>query len=711
MTNTEGEKKAVISEYNSNIFKVTPIDEATIKKAIDGNEKAFETIFMGTYRYVFAIVRKYLKNDQDAYDAIQETYTKTYKGLARLASPSSFYPWLHRIAENCAKDILALNNLNEKNFSVEQSEVILEDDQNHQFDLSADITEVLKQLPEEQTELLIRVYYDKMRVAEIARLQGTPVTTVYNRLNAAKKKLKQLLKIRGIEKPIYSGELISILSLAIRNAIGTHLLSMAVAEEILHNVANSKNKKGAFIISLFARKQRSKAALKISTLLLSACAIITAIAFLIIGVVTKAFQIVNPSDNYSSSLSSSFVSHDYINNDNNQTHSDFTDDLSNSQNIHSASTAPSDYSQHSSNAQTSANTSIPSSSQTSPTTNKKPASSSSLKSSSTVSTSSPSTPVDNVKFFGSFTTTEVFGTSIENQELDMAISGDTVYAVVKGNLVSLKSGSTAPKVLVKNFNKLYGTNAKCLNVYNKKIYWLNKNDENKFVLNRCDIDGTNHFTKVFSEFDCTFILKMTVAKDGIYFCAGIHGDFDYRKNGTLYKTDYDFNIKNQLENVADYTIIKDNLYYLGGGGNCGIPYKVSRETFENPICISADFIHYSSISSFGEYLILDNYSPYTHSEYAFSTDLKVMDVVSGEIVRAIYGEAGEEYDVKDVSDHDGGTIIFTHNGTPKMFIVKTGKIKTLSDSGGAVYKNYRYTIKSNCLYRSDIDGNYSKKIY
>lgn len=154
-------------------------------------------------------------------------------------------------------------------------------------DVTADVTEVLKQLPPEQVELLIRVYYDGMRVTEIARMQDIPKQTVYNRLKAAKKKLKELLKIRGIDKPIYSGEFISMISAALRNAIGTQLLSMAVAEEILHSVVGSKDKKGAFLVSRFARKQRNKAALKISAILLFACLLITAISLVSAGIIAR----------------------------------------------------------------------------------------------------------------------------------------------------------------------------------------------------------------------------------------------------------------------------------------------------------------------------------------------------------------------------------------------------------------------------------------
>ena len=66
-------------EADKTYFTVTPVENSVIEKAVKGDSDSFEKLFMGTYRYVFAAVRKYLKNDQDAYDAIQETYTRVYK--------------------------------------------------------------------------------------------------------------------------------------------------------------------------------------------------------------------------------------------------------------------------------------------------------------------------------------------------------------------------------------------------------------------------------------------------------------------------------------------------------------------------------------------------------------------------------------------------------------------------------------------------------
>lgn len=262
--------------------KPKAIDEEMVKKATDGDEKAFEQLFMATYGYVYMIAKKRLSHDDDIYDAIQETFTKVYKNLSRLSSAAAFLSWLKAIAENTVTDILRKAPPETEEFFDEYAEV----DENYnskKFDreVNLDITEVLNNLSQDKVDLLIRVYYDGMTVTDIAKKEGVPKTTVYSRLSVAKKELKELLKIRGITKAIYGGSAVAMFATVIRNAIGTDLLSLAVAEEILHTVV-SGDKKRAAVISGVTKKMRSEAALRIASKILVFCtAVILIIAILL----------------------------------------------------------------------------------------------------------------------------------------------------------------------------------------------------------------------------------------------------------------------------------------------------------------------------------------------------------------------------------------------------------------------------------------------
>lgn len=661
--NSTTENDLGFTEYGAGVFTVTPLDASIIQSAADGDEKAFEKLFMGTYRYVFATVRKYLKNDQDAYDAIQDTYARVYKGLPHLQSVSSFYPWLHRIAENCAKNVLRQNSCDVLTPLDDAEAHAIAVEQTQEAEVSADITEVLKSLPPQQVDLLVRVYYDKMRVSEIARMQGIPATTVYNRLKAAKKKLKELLKIRDIEKPIYSGEFISMVSIAIRNAIGTELLSMAVAEEILHIVVHSTNKKGAVLISRFARRERSRAALKIASFLLLACLLISAIALLAVGIISKSlFRPVNTNTVSTSTADTPTQT--------SNTALTTTDAFSQST-LAGTATIP-----------TSARHTVPTSKNT-----------------------STAKSNNRITLVGSLEISENFGTFAEDGYLGIATTKERIYAVENGNLAIR---STTTPVFIdsanRNFDELYGESGCFLNVFENKVYWINQNSDSRFVLNRCNLDGSEHYAKVFDAFDCTFLTNMLVARDGVYFLAGVHGQHEHIKSATLYRADFDFNVQDTLENVADYTLIKDTIYYLYGYGNHGVLFSADRDTFENRTNISLDQLSYGSIHSTGDILVLGEYNKYGHSESSSCYNLTVIDSATGKTARIIHGEAGECFEVKDVSPFNGGTVMYNHNGVLKKLNITTGDIENMRIPCGTVHGKYKYLIDEGTLKACEVDS-------
>lgn len=259
-----------------------PVDSDTVRLAMDGDDKAFSSLFMNTYRYVYTVAKHYLSNDEDIYDAIQDTYTKVYANIGRLKDPEAFHSWLGKIAENSAKDIISLNGQPTSELNDETEEYLNEATaESSANDVNIDITAVFAQLSQEDAELLTYIYYDGFKVTEVARMQGLAATTVYSRLNAAKRRLKELLRIRGIEKPVYGGDIVALITTVIRNAIGTNLLSAAVADEILQSVTGKKTKAGV-IISAVARKQRNAAVLRIASL-------IVLIAMLTVGVFLGVF--------------------------------------------------------------------------------------------------------------------------------------------------------------------------------------------------------------------------------------------------------------------------------------------------------------------------------------------------------------------------------------------------------------------------------------
>ena len=298
----------------------------------------------------------------------------------------------------------------------------------------------------------------------------------------------------------------------------------------------------------------------------------------------------------------------------------------------------------------------------------------------------------------------------------MAVTNNKVYAAVKGNLVCVSSGKTTATVLIKDFGDLYGKDGAGLNVFDGRVYWLNKNTKGEYVFNRLNLDGTDLYSVVFKDVaisspaKLTFLNKMIVAKDGIYFCMDVC-DAEDNKFAVLYRLDHNFNIDKSILTVSDFAIIKDKIYCISGSGNAGHPWVIDRSSFKNMVDITNDWKPYDNIYSFGEYIVLDAYSTYASSVYSDYTDLIVMDTASGEIVRRISAEKQDIIDIYDVSDYNSGTVLIRYNSKSMIMNVKTGTVKEVDNHNGTVLKGKKYFIQSDSLYVGNLEGNSKTKIY
>lgn len=75
-------------------------EETLIAEARSGSAEAFTTLVRQYDRNVFRVVVSICGNQEDAEDALQETFLKAFTHLSRFNGDSRFYTWLTRIAVN-----------------------------------------------------------------------------------------------------------------------------------------------------------------------------------------------------------------------------------------------------------------------------------------------------------------------------------------------------------------------------------------------------------------------------------------------------------------------------------------------------------------------------------------------------------------------------------------------------------------------------------
>src|SRR5688572_33063245 len=79
---------------------------AALDRARQGDSEAFRSLVERHSRGVFRLAYRMTGNEQDAEDVVQEAFLRAYRNLVRFEDRARFASWLHRIAANCAYDVL-----------------------------------------------------------------------------------------------------------------------------------------------------------------------------------------------------------------------------------------------------------------------------------------------------------------------------------------------------------------------------------------------------------------------------------------------------------------------------------------------------------------------------------------------------------------------------------------------------------------------------
>jgi RNA polymerase sigma-70 factor (ECF subfamily) len=73
-----------------------------VARAKEGDFDAFETLVSRSEGKVYSHILRFVANEEDARDLLQETYLSAYKNLAKFKGDSAFSTWVYRIATNHA---------------------------------------------------------------------------------------------------------------------------------------------------------------------------------------------------------------------------------------------------------------------------------------------------------------------------------------------------------------------------------------------------------------------------------------------------------------------------------------------------------------------------------------------------------------------------------------------------------------------------------
>ena len=162
-----------------------------VKKAIKGDEQAFELLLKHESRKLYRTAFLYVGNKEDALDVVQDTVYKAYQSIGNLKNPEYFSTWLIKILIRNAYRVLEKNRkfttLDYESLSNIQDHKVIEIHEN------IDLSNALNMLNENDRTAIILFYYHSLPIHLIATMMDKPEGTVKSYLRRAKIELQKIL--------------------------------------------------------------------------------------------------------------------------------------------------------------------------------------------------------------------------------------------------------------------------------------------------------------------------------------------------------------------------------------------------------------------------------------------------------------------------------------------------------------------------------------
>lgn len=183
--------------------KVQVNESELVSAYINGDESAFETLVRRYKNKIFTTIYLVVKDQDVAEDLLQDTFIKAIKTLrnGKYNEEGKFLPWILRIGHNLAIDYFrrakrypsvvfedgsnVFNSLNFAEGSIETQQIKKE---SHEH-----LRTLIKQLPEQQREVLIMRHYEDMSFQEIADATGVSINTALGRMRYALINLRKMM--------------------------------------------------------------------------------------------------------------------------------------------------------------------------------------------------------------------------------------------------------------------------------------------------------------------------------------------------------------------------------------------------------------------------------------------------------------------------------------------------------------------------------------
>ena len=162
----------------------------------------FENLTLPLMKDAYNPARWLMRNEQDAEDAVQDSYLKAFRFFESFRAEGNVRAWFLQIVRNTCYDALSARNLKEKQLAPEEEIKEVEDAApGPRANVAAKATveavrEAIAALPVDFREVVVLRELEGLSYKEISDVAGIPLGTVMSRLSRARDHLQLLLRER-----------------------------------------------------------------------------------------------------------------------------------------------------------------------------------------------------------------------------------------------------------------------------------------------------------------------------------------------------------------------------------------------------------------------------------------------------------------------------------------------------------------------------------
>ena len=179
------------------IFRKETEEERWLRKALDGDNTAIEWIYRKHVRYLSALCSRYITEDEDIKDVLQESFIKIFTSLDsfKYRGEGALKAWMAKITLNETLKFVR-NNSRLPIDSIDDKDMNIADgDSMETEDIPTDVLhQFIRELPDGYRTVFNLYVIDDKSHKEIAQLRGIKENTSASQLHKAKSMLAQKIK-------------------------------------------------------------------------------------------------------------------------------------------------------------------------------------------------------------------------------------------------------------------------------------------------------------------------------------------------------------------------------------------------------------------------------------------------------------------------------------------------------------------------------------